>query len=52
MCHRLIDVNRKHSSILTFQKSLADHIVQLPEGVTLQKYPPTRLLMILVEEVV
>ena len=27
-------------------------IVQQPEGVTLQKYPPTRLLMILVEEVV
>ena len=28
------------------------HIVQQPEGVTLQKYPQTRLLMILVEEVV
>ena len=27
-------------------------IVQQPEGVTLQKYPQTRLLMILVEEVV
>ena len=28
------------------------HIVQQPEGVTLPKYPQTRLLMILVEEVV
>ena len=27
-------------------------LVQQPEGVTLQKYPQTRLLMILVEEVV
>ena len=30
----------------------SDDIVQQPEGVTLQKYPQTRLLMILVEEVV
>ena len=27
-------------------------VVQQPEGVTLQKYPQTRLLLILVEEVV
>ena len=27
-------------------------LVQQPEGVTLQKYPQTRLLVILVEEVV
>ena len=27
-------------------------LVQQPEGVTLQKYHPTRLLLILVEEVV
>ena len=32
--------------------TVKDQLVQQPEGVTLQKYPPTRLLMILVEEVV
>ena len=31
---------------------LSLHVVQQPEGVTLQKYPQTRLLVILVEEVV
>ena len=31
---------------------IADNVVQQPEGVTLQKYPQTRLLLILAEEAV
>ena len=45
-------MDKKQTEMDLVSSSARSGIVQQPEGVTLQKYPQTRLLLILVEEVV
>ena len=48
-----IDAQEQYSRRTSVRISgVGEAIVQQPEGVTLQKYPQTRLLLILVDEVV